>query len=68
MTRLTYKEKKSLPTSTFVLKKERKYPIPDVTHARNALARASQFGSPTVQGMVKAEVKRRFPTIKVAKK
>lgn len=39
----------------------RTYPIPDKPHARNALARAS---GKSVEGRVRAAVKRKFPSIK----
>lgn len=42
MAKLTEKKRESLPDSTFGLPDERKYPIPDKPHARNAKARASQ--------------------------
>jgi hypothetical protein len=35
-------EEKAEPKSDFGLPEERKYPMPDVAHARNAKARASQ--------------------------
>ena len=42
MAKLTTAKKNSEPKSDFGLPKERKYPMPDATHARNAKARASQ--------------------------
>lgn len=39
---LTEKKRDSLKESTFGLPEERKYPMPDKSHARNAKARASQ--------------------------
>lgn len=41
------------------------YPIPNAAHARNALARVSQHGTPAQQATVKAKVKAKFPSIKV---
>lgn len=38
---LTSQARKNLPESAFVFPKERRYPIHDVAHARNALARSS---------------------------
>lgn len=35
--------RKSLPTSEFGLPSQRKYPIPDASHAANAKARATQM-------------------------
>ena len=42
MPELTEKKRDSLKTSQFGLPEERKYPMPDKSHARNAKARASQ--------------------------
>src|SRR4026209_135279 len=39
---LNEKKRDSLKSSTFGLPEERKYPMPDESHARNAKARASQ--------------------------
>ncbi len=42
MAKLTSKRRNALKASTFGLPGSRKYPMPDKSHARNALARASQ--------------------------
>jgi hypothetical protein len=42
MADLSTKKRESLPSSDFGLPAERKYPMPDKAHARNAKARASQ--------------------------
>jgi len=42
MANLTEKKRDSLKESQFGLPEERKYPMPDKAHARNAKARASQ--------------------------
>lgn len=42
MAELTAKKRDSEPKSDFGLPEERKYPMPDKSHARNAKARASQ--------------------------
>ena len=42
MAKLTYGERSDLPKRDFALPSERKYPIEDKAHARNALARVSQ--------------------------
>jgi len=39
------------------------YPIPDASHARNALARVAQHGSSSEKAQVRAAVKRKFPGI-----
>jgi hypothetical protein len=43
MAKLTTSKKKAEPKTEFGLPEERKYPMPDQAHARNAKARASQM-------------------------
>ena len=43
MARLTTAKKNTEPKSEFGLPEQRKYPMPDANHARNAKARASQM-------------------------
>lgn len=57
---LTTKARNNLPSGDFVFPKERKYPIHDENHARNALARA---GGKPEETKVRAAVKRRYPNI-----
>lgn len=57
-----------MPTSEFAVPSKRKggkggYPIPDANHARNALSRVSQFGSPEEKAQVRAKVHAKFPGI-----
>ena len=47
------KERKKLGKKSFALPGKRKYPIPDKAHARNALARVAQHGTPAEQKKVK---------------
>jgi len=72
MADLTTKERQRLPKKDFALpgKGEGKkgagagsYPIPNKSHARNALARVSQFGSSEEKAKVRAAVERKFPSI-----
>jgi hypothetical protein len=42
MSKLTTKARKALPEKDFALPGERKYPVENKAHARNAKARASQ--------------------------
>jgi hypothetical protein len=65
---LTTKDRKKLSKKSFALPGKRKYPIPDKAHARNALARVAQTGTPAEQKKVKAAVKKRFPSIGKKKK
>lgn len=41
-----------------------KYPIPDKKHARNALARVSQFGSPGERQAVRSKVYSKYPELR----
>ncbi len=67
---LTTKARKRLKTSQFAVPSKRSksggsggYPVPDASHARNALARVSQFGTPAEKAAVKAKVAAKFPNI-----
>ncbi len=62
--KLTAKARKKIPTKEFA-GPDRSYPIEDPSHARNALARVSQHGSPELKAKVKAKVRRKYPGIKV---
>lgn len=62
MAKLTTKERKNIPSKDFA-GPDRSYPIEDASHARNALARVSQHGSPEVKSKVRAAVHRKFPGI-----
>ena len=68
MAKLTTKQRKALPKSSFAVPgkapESGSYPINDISHARNALARASQHGSPAVKAAVRKKVKAKFPSIK----
>jgi hypothetical protein len=63
MAKLTAKARKALPKSDFVEPGDRKYPIHDEAHARNALARVAQHGTPAEQERVRAAVHKKFPKI-----
>ena len=60
---LSYQARKDLPDSAFC-GPDRSYPAHDLPHARNALARVSQFGSPALQARVRACVYRKHPELK----
>lgn len=62
MSILTSKARKALPSRVFALP-GRRYPINDPAHARNALARVSQYGTPSEKSRVRAAVHRRYPSI-----
>lgn len=63
MARLTAKKRNALPAKTFA-GPDRSYPINDLSHARNALARVSQHGTSELKAKVRAAVHRKFPGIK----
>lgn len=64
MAKLSYGQRKRLSKSQFVIPSKApgggSFPIPDIAHGRNALARSS--GKP-VAGRVRAAVKAKFPSI-----
>ena len=60
---LTTKKRNALPKKSFAEPGKRAYPINDEAHARNALARVSQFGTPEEKAKVRAAVARRYPNI-----
>jgi len=62
MAKLNAKERNALPTKDFVDKKDRKFPIEDKSHARNALSRAAAKGGAT-EAKVKKAVTAKFPSI-----
>jgi len=62
MAKLDTKERKALPTKDFA-GPDRSYPINDPNHARNALSRVSQFGSPAEKAEVRAKVHAKYPGI-----
>lgn len=63
MAKLTAKARKSIPTSQFAEPGRRAYPIEDASHARNALSRVSQNGSPSEKKQVRAAVHSKYPKI-----
>lgn len=60
---LTTDSRNSLGDGAFALP-GRRYPIHDLAHARNALARVSQHGSSEEQKKVRAAVYRKYPALK----
>lgn len=65
MAKLTTKARKQLPASDFAEPQSRAYPVPDASHARNALARVAQHGTPAEQATVRRKVASKFPGIAV---
>jgi hypothetical protein len=65
MARLTSRGRKRMKAKQFALPGKR-YPISDAAHARNALARVAQNGTPAEKATVRRKVKARFPGIAVS--
>lgn len=63
MAKLTAKKRKTLRKTQYAVPGKKKYPIPDVAHARNALARVAQFGTTSEKQQVRAAVKKKFPKV-----
>lgn len=65
MAKLTTKKRKRLPKKSFAVTKggARKYPVNDLAHARNALSRVSQHGSPAEKRAVARKVRSKFPKL-----
>ena len=62
MAKLTKATRAKIPAQSFALP-GRRYPIEDPSHARNALARVSQHGTPAEKATVRAKVHRKYPSI-----
>lgn len=62
MAKLTAAGRNKISGKNFALP-GRRYPIEDASHARNALARVSQHGSPAEKAEVRAKVHRKYPSI-----
>jgi hypothetical protein len=62
MAKLTTSQRKALPSGDFALGKGR-YPINDPNHARNALARVSEFGTSSEKAKVRSKVHAKYPGI-----
>lgn len=67
MAKLTAAARKRIPKGSFAVPSKAprsgSYPIPDRSHAKNALARSS---GKAVAGKVRAAVHRKFPGIKIS--
>lgn len=64
MAKLTYRQRKRLPSRQFALERERKYPLDTINRARNALARVAQHGTRAEQKEVKREVYAKYPSLR----
>lgn len=68
MAKLTTKQRKRMKDSSFALPRQRAYPIPDISHARNALARVAQFGTEGEKSRVRKAVYEKFRSLDKTKK
>lgn len=64
MAKLTAKTRDALPAQDFA-GPDRSYPVNDMSHAQNALARVSQFGTDALKKAVSAKVHKKFPSLKM---
>ena len=64
MAKLTSAGRKRIKGSNFALPAKRAYPIHDMSHARNALARVSQHGTPSEKATVRRKVYKKYPSLK----
>lgn len=62
--KLTAAARNKIPSKSFALP-GRRYPIEDASHARNALARVSEYGTPEEKSEVGSAVHRKYPGIGV---
>lgn len=64
MAELDANKRKHLKDSDFAEPEDRKYPMEDVTHARNALSRVAQNGTEAEQEEVRENVEQKYPSLK----
>ena len=60
---LSSSSRNRMKSGSFALPKERKYPIGDISHARNALSRVAANGTPEEKKRVRAAVHRKYPSL-----
>lgn len=65
MAKLNAKKRSALPGKDFA-GPGRSYPVEDESHARNALARVAQHGSPAEKAKVRAKVHKKYPSISIS--
>jgi hypothetical protein len=61
--KLTEAGRDKIKASNFAIPEKRAYPIQDEAHARNALARVSQFGTPEEKRRVRKKVYDKYPNM-----
>jgi hypothetical protein len=65
MAKLKSAQRNALPSSDFA-GPGRSYPIPDASHGRDALSRASANASPSEAAIIRERVHKKFPEISVS--
>lgn len=65
---LTTTKRDDLATGDFAIPETRSYPIHDENHARDALARVEQYGTPDEKSRVRSAVQKRYPQMQVTGK
>jgi hypothetical protein len=63
MAKLTTATRKKIPAGKFALP-GRRYPVEDKAHARNALSRVAQDGTPAEKASVRRMVYRLYPSLR----
>jgi hypothetical protein len=64
MSKLTSRQRKRLPKTAFGLPGQRKYPMPDASHAQNAKSRASQqYNAGRISKGTKAKIDAKANTV-----
>lgn len=61
MAKLTPKGRKELPKKDFAIPKTKSYPVENKSHAKDALSRVSEFGSPAQKAEVREKVAKKYP-------
>ena len=64
MAKLTTKQRKRMKSSTFALPRQRADPIPDISHARMALAMVAAHGTEGEKSKVRRAVEKKYPSLK----
>ena len=60
---LSSKGRERIKPKNFAMPKQKKYPIHNSTHARNALARVAQHGTPAERAQVRSKVYAKYPSL-----
>lgn len=64
MAKLKASTRSKMKSTSFALPGKKAYPIPDKSHAQNALARVAQHGTPAQKKQVRAAVTKKYPSLK----